>query len=66
METQTEQPTVTLEQAQAAINADRQQRADACNAAIVAALQQYNCTIVQTPQLSADNRIIVSSAVVAN
>lgn len=66
MERTTEQPTVTLEQANAAINADRQQRSDACNAAIIAALQEYNCTIVMTPQLSPDNRIIVHSSVVAN
>lgn len=61
---ETEQ-TITIEQAQAAINADRQRRSDACNATIIKALEEYRCVIETRPQLTDDNRIVVVSSVVA-
>lgn len=53
-----------LEEAQAAIEADKQRRAEQCLAEITKALQTYRCDIVGQPQI-ADGRIVASVLVIA-
>lgn len=54
-----------LEEAQAAIEADKQHRATECMAAINAACEQYRCTIVGSPQITSDGRITTIVQIVA-
>ena len=56
---------MTMQAAQALLDADKQQRSDAASAAIHAILEQYKCDLVPLPQITADGRISVTVRVVA-
>lgn len=51
--------------AQAAIEADRQQRAESAAREIQAVLACYRCQLVAVPQLTPDGRIVAVSQIVA-
>ena len=52
-------------QARAALDADRQQRAERCAQRIAALLEAERCQIVAVPQLTADGRIVAAVQIVA-
>jgi hypothetical protein len=56
---------MTVQDAQAMLEADRQQRSEAAGAALRAILAQHNCDLVAVPQLTADGRIVADIRVVA-
>lgn len=56
---------MTVQDAQALLEADRQQRSEQASAAIRAILEQYTCDLVAVPQLTADGRIVADIRVVA-
>ena len=56
---------VDIGAAQAAIEADRKQRAEQCGKAIEAALARFGCQLVPTPQLTPDGRLTAVSQIVA-
>jgi hypothetical protein len=51
--------------AQAAIEADRQQRAESAAREIQAVLARYRCQLVAVPQLTSDGRIVAVSQIMA-
>lgn len=56
---------VDVATAQAALDADRTQRAGAAGREIQAVLAKYRCQIVAVPQLTQDGRIVAVSQIVA-
>ena len=56
---------LTVEDAQAAINADKQRRSDECNQEIVRILNMYRCKLITPIQVAEDGRLFVSPLVVA-
>jgi hypothetical protein len=56
---------IDVASAQAALDADRTQRAEAAAREIQATLARYRCQIVATPQLAQDGRIVAVSQIVA-
>lgn len=57
--------TMTMQAAQAMLDADRQQRSKMAYEAIRAILEQHKCDLVGTPQITADGRIATTVQVVA-
>lgn len=55
---------MTTEEMKAAIEKDRQERAQLCTAAIQAALEEHGCRLVATPQIQ-DGRIVAVVQLVA-
>ena len=58
-------PVYDVTQAQAVIEAERQQRAERCAQRIAALLAAERCQIVAVPQLTADGRIVATVQIVA-
>ena len=58
-------PVYDITQAQAALDADRQQRAERCAQRIAALLEAERCQIVAVPQITADGRIVAAVQIVA-
>jgi hypothetical protein len=58
-------PAADVQTAQAALDADRQARAQAATAAVLAVLKRFRCEIVAVPQITVDGRIVTETQVVA-
>lgn len=56
---------MTVQEAQAMIETDRQQRSAQASAALRALLEQYACDLVAVPQLTTDGRIVADIRIVA-
>jgi hypothetical protein len=56
---------VDVATAQAALDADRTQRAEAAGREIQAVLQRHRCQLVAVPQLTQDGRVVAVSQIVA-
>jgi hypothetical protein len=56
---------MTVQEAQAMIETDRQQRSAQASAALRALLEQYACDLVAVPQLTGDGRIVADIRIIA-
>lgn len=56
---------MTPEQMKQAIEQDKQERAQACMAAVQAALEEHGCQLVAVPQINAEGRIVAQVQLVA-
>lgn len=56
---------ISVSAAQAAIEADRQRRAETAAREIQAVLARYRCQLVAAPQLTPDGRIVAVSQIIA-
>lgn len=56
---------MTTEEMKAAIEKDRQERAQLCMDEIQAALDEHGCRLVTTPQINAEGRIVAVVQLVA-
>jgi len=56
---------MNAEEARAAIEQDRQERAQACLAEIQATLEKHSCQLAAIPQFTPDGRVVAEVQVVA-
>lgn len=57
--------TLTVQDAQARLEADRQQRSQEVSEKVRDILAQYGCDLVALPQITADGRIVADIRIVA-